>query len=385
MTSTFTSAGITLDRQADILARLHVLAKARWGDSINLDEDGFPGGLYVDVSILLAEINEILQDVYDSGSVSDSTGAKLDALVELIGLSRSAAAYSTVTLTLTATKATTVPAGSFYSTAAGVTFATDSELVFSGAGSSTVAATCTEVGANDAAIGEVNVLTTSISGISAVTNAAAATPGRIRETDAELKERHTSAVETSGDGDAASIKEAVEAVSGVSAVYVFDNDTDETAADGTPAHHIHVSAIGGTDAAIAAAIDGAKTSGVPMHGATSVNHYSSITKQTKTIKFDRAVNTPAHLAMTLVTVPGVFPDDGQDQIKAALVTHGAGITINEDVVYSALYGPIYSVSGLNVTALKLDTADPPVGVVDLSSSALIRYTIAAGNIDITVT
>jgi hypothetical protein len=382
MTSTFDSTGVTYDQYADILERLHTLAKARWGDSINLDEDGWPGGLYVDLAILLGEINEVNQGIYDGSSVSNSDGAQLGGLVELIGLEYQAASYSTVTLTLTASKATTVPAGSLYSTAAGVTFATDIALVFAGAGSSTVAATCTIVGVNNAAIGEVTVLTSSVSGITACTNVAAATPGREQETAAELKARHTIAVATSGDSDAASIYEAVSAVSGVSAAYIFDNDTDETASDGTPAHQIHVSAIGGTDADVATAIDNTKTASVGTYGATTESVYNSTTNQTKDINFDRAVATATHIKVTLNKIAGVYPDDGDDQIKAALVAHYEGIIINSNVVYTALYNPIYSVAGHTVTALTLDTVDPPVGVVDLVSTPLIRYTLALADIDI---
>ncbi|NIS15870.1 MAG: phage baseplate protein, partial [candidate division Zixibacteria bacterium] len=119
----------------------------------------------------------------DATKVSAATGVRLDALMELIGLTRSAAAYSTVTLKLTAIAATTVPAGTQYATAAEVIFATDTELVFTGAGQATVEATCTVTGPYNAGINEVTVIKTPIYGISACTNDAAAIPGRDRETD----------------------------------------------------------------------------------------------------------------------------------------------------------------------------------------------------------
>jgi hypothetical protein len=143
-----------------------------------------------------------------------------------------------------------------------------------------------------------------------------------------------------------------------------------------------VSAIGGTDADVATAIDNTKTSSVGTHGATTESVYNATTKQTKDINFDRAVNTSTHIKVTLNKIAGVYPDDGDDQIKAALVAHYESIIINSDVVYTALYNPIYSVAGHTVTALTLDTVDPPVGVVDLTSTPLIRYTLALADIDI---
>lgn len=383
MTSTFDSTGITLDRYADVLARLEALAIAQWGEGIDTSEDEFYGHQLRLISLLVSELNEIIQSLYDSGSVTNSSGTALGNNVELIGLSYVAAAASTVTLTLTATAATTVTAGTQYGTDANVVFETDEELVFAGAGSSDVTATCTVTGANEAAIGEVDVIINSIYGISTCTNAAAATPGRDQETPAELKARHTIAVATSGEEDSASIYEAITNVSGVSAAYIYDNDTDETVG-GVPAHNIHCSAIGGTDAAVAAAIATAKTSGVPTHGGTTETVYNSTTRQSKDINFDRAVNTDNYIIVNIVAIDGVFPDDGAAQIKAAIVAHYEGITINDSVIFTALYAPVYSIAGLTVTSMFLDTTPAPAATADLSSSSLIRYVIETANITVNV-
>jgi uncharacterized phage protein gp47/JayE len=384
MTSSYDSTGITLDRYADILDRLITLSEAQWGDSINTDEDGYLGHTLRLVALILAEINQVVQSVYDAGSVSNSSGVRLGNLVELVGLSYQAAAYSTVTLQLTATKACTVPAGSQYATAADVTFATDSQLVFSGAGSDTVAATCTVTGANDAGIGTITTIKTTINGISAVTNTVAATPGRDQETAAELKARHTLEVATAGEDDAASIYNAVAEVTGVSAVYVFDNDTD-AAIGVVPANTIRVSTVGGAAADVAEAISDNKTAGVPTYGATGTSVYNSTTKQAKTINHDTAVNTDTHISFTVTTLTGVFPDDGEAQLKAAIVEHYEDIGIDDDVIYNSLYSPIYSITGvISISLLKLDISDPPGGTSDLASSPLIRYTVDSGDIDVTV-
>ncbi len=385
MTSTFDSTGITLDRYSDILARLISLSEAQWGESIDTAEDEFLGHMLRLVSLLDGELNQVVQDVYDAISIANSSGVRTAALIELIGLERLPAAYSTVTLSITATIATTLPAGKQYRTTAGVIFATDAELVFAGAGTSTVAATCTVVGANDAGIGEITTIVTPYHGISAVTNLAAATPGRDQETTAEMKARHTTAVETSGENDLAGILQAVSEVTGVSAEYGYDNDT-ALAVGVVPAHTIRISCIGGADADIAEAIDNNITSSVATYGATTEAVYNTTTKQSTDINFDRAVATDNHISFTIATVDGVFPDDGEDLLKAALVAHYDDININDNVIYSALYNPIYSVEGITaVTQLKLDTIDAPVGVIDLVSTPLIRYTLATGDIDITVT
>lgn len=372
MTSTFNSAGVLIDRYADVISRLITLAEEQWGASVQTDADSNLGHILRNMALITAELGEIIQDVYDARSVTAATGTALDDLLEILGIYRQSAAYSTVTLTLTATKATTVPAGSQYSTATGIVFATDEALVFTGAGTDTVDATCTVAGAYEAGIGEVTTIVTPVYGISASTNLAAATPGRDRETDAQLKARHTLAVSTSGDGDLASIYEAVTNVSGVSAAYIEDDTTTTS---------IHVVVIGGDDDDIADAIYGAKTAGIATTGSESVSVYDEIIAKSTTINFDRGAAVPIHIELTLTKLTN-YPLDGDTQIKTALAALIADKRIGDDVIYTELYSAIYSVPGHYVTALKVDTVDPPTGTSTITISTTQRATLATTDIDI---
>jgi hypothetical protein len=383
MTSTYDSTGVILDRYADVLARLITLLTNQFGESINTAEDTYIGNEIRNISDEVAAINEIVQATNDGFSIANSIGSALDNLLAIVGVERTEASFSTVTLTLTAIDATTVPAGSKYKTATNVIFETDTALTFTGAGSDTVAATCTVVGENNAAIGEVNLIVDEIYGITTVTNAAAAIPGRLRATDEEMKTRHTTAVQTSGENSVNAISEAVAGVTGVSAVYTDDNRTNETV-DGVPAHNVVVSVIGGSDADVAAAIDTNITEGVPTFGSTTVSVYNETISQSKDINFSRASNVPLHIALSITTTPGVFPDDGADTIKDALVAEIATYGISTDVIYDALKAQIYSVPGFVLSSYFLDTVDPPTGTADIPMSILQRATLAKTDIDITV-
>lgn len=382
MTSTYNSAGVTMDRYADILARSIVKAREQWTDSVDTSEDEFLGHILRNIALYLGETNEVVQSNYDAQSVSNSSGTKLDHNVELVGMTRSAAAYSTVTLTLTADRATTVPAGTLYKTAADVRFATDTALVFTGAGSSTVAATCTETGPYEAAAGTITTIVNTVSGITAVTNAAAATPGSNRETDAELRARHTAVTETSGEDDIASIYEAVTSVSGVSAALVVENDTDVVNADGLPARTIHVITKGGAAASIGAAIDNNKTATVATYGSNTVDVYNTTNGQTKTLYYDSASDLDIHIKIVRTKITGVYPDGGDAQLKANLIAHFADFKIGQDVIYNALFSSIYSVPGIVLTSLTADTVDPPVGTSDISVTNLQIAVLTEANIDI---
>ena len=383
--STFNETGIAMDRYAVILQSMLDAGIEKWGAAFTAEEDTWEGWLFRDIALKVDEINRIVQGVYDSRTVANAEGVILEDLLELLGIFKTHESYTTVTLTLTATKPTTVPAGSRYKTSSTeVIFATDTDLVFTAAGSDTVEATCTTAGSIDVGAGDVDTIVTSVYGISGVTNVAAAIPGADQQSDASIKEEHTSAVATSGDDDIASIKEAVNAVDGVSACYATDNDKDVTV-DGIPAHNIYVSVYGGTDADIAEAIHYNKVSSVPTYGTESSVVYNPTTKQSKTINFNRAIQTDTYITFTITTIASVFPDDGEDQIKEAISTMYDSIDINDNVVYSKIYNAIYSVAGIDtVTLLKLGTAPAPAGTTDLVSTPLIWYTIDTGDITITV-
>ncbi len=392
--STYTSAGVSLIRYADILANMISDSETSWDESIdttiNDAQDAFLGHLLRNISLTLSDINEILQDIYDSGSVSNATGTRLDHLLALIGLSRPGDTASTVTLSLTSDRATTVPAGSQYKTSAGVIFSTDTALTFIAAGTSTVASTCTIYGPNNAAIGDVDTIVTSLDGITACTNLAEATPGRYRATDAEQKASHTIAVATSGEGDAASIYEALVAVSGVSGVSVLENDTSGTV-DGIPAYSTHCIVIGGAAADIAAAIHNTKVGACPTYGSTTTEHYDTTTKQAKDINYDVGTEVPIFITLGVTLIDGQYDNDYQTQLRDNLIDHFADdsiVRIGTDVDYNALFSPLYQVSGLTINSLKIGIAATPTGTgnITMTSTELSTFTLAnaATNLVITV-
>jgi len=364
--STYTAAGIVMDRYADVLARIHAVYIAKYGDSIDLDTDAWDGHLSELIALLVGEMNDIIQDISDGRDISNSSGVALDAAISFLGLSRQGAAKSVIVdgVQLTANKATTVPAGSRYGTVPDVVFTTDAELVIPAAGTGLVSATCTEDGAFEVAIGELTQIKSSVPGITAVTNTVAAIPGRLRQTDSEVKAAHALAVATTGEDDVSSIYEALNGVDGVSGIFVFENDTGATAS-GIPAYTVYVVVIGGSDADVAAAISANKTSGVPTFGSESDTVYNEVTRQTKTIYFDRGAGDSIYIALNITKVSTQFPDDGEVQIINNLAAIYDAKRLGDDVIYNEHWGAIYSVPGLIVNTLKVDTIPIPVGTSDI--------------------
>jgi uncharacterized phage protein gp47/JayE len=209
-------------------------------------------------------------------------------------------------------------------------------------------------------------------GLTSVTNAVAAIPGRLRETDPQYKERHTAAVATSGEDDIAGIYSAVSEVSGVSDCRVIE-------AVGS----ITVSVIGGSDADVAAAINNNRTGGIPSLGDQSVDVYSAITGETTTERFYRAVDREFFVALTLAKNKALFPDDGELQIKNALVAMAlATYRINGTVDYRALQAPVYSVAGVTISDLRIGWTAAPTGITNLTTTIQQRAALPIENISI---
>lgn len=376
MATELTSNGLTISRYIDLVQEMIAAAEGLWGESIDTSQEQLLGHFMRELALSLAEINEALEAAVDVMSAANVSGDRLDHLFALIGLARQAAAYSTVTLTYTVSKATTVPAGHKVKTAANVQFQTTEALVFTGAGSDDVTATCTQYGAYDAAIGEVSIPVTTVDGVTSVTNAAAAIPGRLRATDAQYRAAHALAVATSGENDLASIYEALLAVTGVSSVYTEEDDE---------AHTVTTAVIGGADDDVAEAINNNLTAGIGTVGSTEVDVYSATTKQTKTIRFSRAANANFYVDITIQRDTALYPDDGDDQIRAALVTATETLRINDTVSYYSLFAPVYTVPGVTVAALYLGWAPSPSGTSDLTTTILQRPNLDSANIGISYT
>lgn len=382
MASTADSSGVVFDKYADIIAAQIAAAILQWGESVDTSEEEYLGHKLRLISTMQGDSNDISQTLYDALSIANSSGAKLANLVAIVGLTRQKATKSTAVLSLTATQACTVPVGAQYKTAANVIFETTEEQVFTGAGTADVNAQCTVTGANEAGAGEINLISTTIFGISGVTNSVAATPGQARETDQELKEAHTLATETSGDDDVGSIYEALRKVTNNSSALVEENDEDYAVND-IPAHSLRISVIGGTDEDIATAINNNRTSTIPTVGTTTTTVYNTNTGQSKDIKFSRAADKRHYLDATITTT-GLFPDDGLTQINTALTTHFANFRIGDDTDYNGLFAPFYSVPGVIVTALTVGTNPSPTGTVTIVNSHLERAALDVDN-DVNIT
>ena len=363
----------------EILDAMVALAEAWKGESISTDEKELLGHFLRQVAYQCDSTNQKIQAIYDAMGISNNSGVPLDNRIELIGMERLSAVKSTATLTITVSKATTVVAGFQCETAAGVVFETLSDLVFTGAGSDDVESECTEFGPHAAGAGEITEQITVNAAVTAVTNASDAVPGRDRETDAEVKARHTDETFAAGEQSINAVRAAVSAVTGVSSIYTYENTTDGNVGGVSP-QHIHIVVIGGTDDDVANAIANNKSEGTGTHGGESVETFNGESGQTDTIYFDRGVDVDIYIDMIITKNEALFPDDGETLIKAAL--EAVTLELDDDVIYKMLAGIPFQIAGHAVNEFYIGTSPSPTGEVNLTMSPTQRAVIDADNITI---
>lgn len=220
----------------------------------------------------------------------------------------------------------------------------------------------------------IEVIDTPISGWDGAVNLADVTPGAVVQSDEDL--RLTREVELASLGvsprDALRgrlLKVGLGTANPVTAVTVFHNVTDVTDADGVLPHSVEALVQGGEDEDIYAALWANVASGIRTVG-TEVGSIIDSQGRTQPVSFSRPVEVQIYVVITLVKDVLEYPDDGDEQVKAAIATYGATQACGKDAVASALSAQAFKIPGvLNVMSVFIGIAPGP------SSSATIPISL----------
>jgi hypothetical protein len=180
-------------------------------------------------SYALAEIDEALATIPDAHSVRNATGARLRELAALASVSVSRGSASTATVTVTAwSNSTVVISPSDVFRGGGVDGLAEwspiETVTVTAGGSASVQIQCRQLGVITAGP---NTITTKVrcpAGVTAVTNAAAATPGTAADTDNDIRAKILAGSSVSGSRSAEALRAILQTVPGVQHARVYSND-----------------------------------------------------------------------------------------------------------------------------------------------------------------
>lgn len=348
-----TETGFLRPSYNDLLDAFEVKAKELFGSSINLSVRS-PLGIFLRIFAWFAGIAwQLAEDVYNSGFIDTATGTSLIRLGAFIGIRLLAAQKATGTITITGDPGAVVPAGFIVQARNNQRFVTLEGVTIGEDGTVSVPIQAYEAGPEgNVSAGSIDTVITPLAAVVSVANPEAAAGGRDRETYQEFRERYYQSVDKAGGCNTDAIRAQLLETEGVVNAVVWENDTDETDADGLPPHSIEAIVYGGTDAAIAAAIHLRKAAGIQTHGTSSVQLLDA-SGRLRVICFSRPAAVPIYVRISgLVTNSDYM---GDDTLRNAIISYignegepltESGLAIGATVYYNRLMCPVNETQGV---------------------------------------
>ena len=389
--------GITPTELTDYRTQLQNVFKDALGDDLVVDDETPQGQIIGIMALVLTQVDEVAVAVASGLSLGQATGFQIDSLGSLLDIRRIEGERSTVGVTLTGTVGTVIDAGARAKTTAGDEFSLVSQAVIPASGSVAGEMRAVEFGPTTVAVGALTEIITVVSGWTAITNAAAASLGRLAENGNEYRTRYSLELARNAVNTLEAVRSRVLAVEGVTVARVEENTTSTAItvqSVSIAARSIMAVVEGGTDEEVASAIFGAKPAGIATAGSTSadVDHAQG---QTTSVSFERVTLDP--LAITIeITINSFFPGGAISLMKERCVQwiNGeldalpgqfdlGGLGIGDSLDERRLLTPIQSVPGHTVTALSVTLENG--GALPAIQELNKRFTLDADDITITVT
>ena len=349
-----TSRGFRRPTYTELLDALEYKARELWGAKANLTVRS-PLGLFLRIfAWILNIVFSVLEDVYNSRFVDTSIGTSLLNLGRAIGLRVLSAQRATGYLMVTGPPGSIIPEGWLAQTAAGIQFFAVEETEIGADGTATVPARCVSLGPDgNVAADTVTTITNpgAVPGVTDVTNAAAFTGGRERETDEEFRDRYYASVDFAGGVNTDAIRAALlQNVEGIMDAQVFENVDDETDAYGLPPHSVEAVVYGGLETDIAQQIFDRAGGGIRTFGQISVPVIMANGKTT-IICFSRPRPVQVYVRVINLITSSIFPHDGNERLVAAIVGYigsqeAGGVGVGETLYHQRIPAVLYTVPGV---------------------------------------
>ena len=314
----------------------------------------------------LDDASALMLQVYNSRNPAYATGQALDLLLPMYGISRRGATCSTVTLTLTGSAGTVVPAGSSFADTSGRIWKTDSAVTIPASGTGTVTATCQTPGAVYAAVGAVNAIVSPVAGLTGVMNAAGSSIGLKEETDAEVRQRIAASMAGRGNTILDALTAAIAGIPNVRMSRIYVNDSHAADGNGIPGHSIACVVMGGDPQTIGKMIWNKKAPGVGTYGSTTVvitdEDADSRTGQTvppvrqsHQVQFSRPAARMVYFLVSLTALTGFDADAVKDALTNEIKKIAGEVQIGDPLNIPSMFGRLYAATGALASTFVLNS------------------------------
>lgn len=380
--------------QSDIIARMK--AKAALGPTLDYGTASGLGQLAGVLAGSEAELWELGRQVWASMDPDAAADVPLDNVCSLTGTTRRAAAATVVRATVNLDAGTSLPVGTQASVDGRPDLVCELARTVTNSGGVTADFTlddtgapiefvCTQTGPIEVSADTLTVMATSVSGWNSVTNPEPGIVGRDVESNVDLRIRRAAQLALRGGSTVRAIKAAVLEIPEVLSCIVLENKGDAADANGLPPHSFEVILDDGDPAAaddddIAQAIfDHGDPAGIYANGTESGTATDEELVDHE-VRFTRVERLDVYIDYT-VTTNGLFPTNGHDLIKAAIVAAGNAYRPGDTAVALYLRSQAFTIAGVtDVPSFTLGYTASPVGTANLPATYRQRNTFDVARI-----
>ena len=393
----FTTAGVTVPAETDVLAGVQADMNAAFGGGLNPALETPQGQLASSQAAIIGDKNNEIAYFVNQVDPQYSDGRFQDAIGRIYFLTRKPATPTVVQATVNGLAGTVIPGGTLAQDTSGNTYACSGNVTIGATGSATAEFQNIETGPIPCAAGTLTQVYQAVPGWDTITNAADGTLGSDVESRADFEYRRKNSVAKNGTGTPQAIYAEVFALADVLDVYVKDNPTGSAVNTGSTnypiaAHSIYVAVVGGSDADVAAAIWRKKDVGCDYNGNTSVTVTDesgySYPQPSYSIKFQRPASLAVKFAVRIVNDPSL-PSNIVTLVKNAIIArfNGADGTTRErigaTILASRYYGAVVSVaSNVSLLDVLIGTSSPTLTQINVGIDQ--RPTVSAADITVTL-
>lgn len=393
----FTTSGVVIPAEADILSGVQADMNAAFGGGLNQALETPQGQLASSHAAIIGDKNNEIAYLVNQVDPQYSDGRFQDAIARIYLLTRKGASATAVIATLTGVTGTVVPAGTLAQDTSGNIYVSNGTVTIGAGGSVDVEFQNIKTGPIPCAAGTLTKVYQAIPGWDAINNVADGTTGADAETRADFEYRRKNSVAKNGSGTPEAIYAEVFSIPEVVDVYVKDNPTGATVNTGSTnypiiAHSVYVAVVGGADADIAAAIWRKKDLGCDMNGDVSVlvtdDSGYNYPPPSYTIKFERPTALGIKFAVEIVD-NATLPSNIEQLVKDAIVARFNGTDgtsrerIGNLILASRYYGAIAGVaSNMSLVSVLVGTSSPTLNQVQVGIDQ--RPTLNPSDITVTL-
>lgn len=232
-----TATGITTQTYADLYGIFQAAYLSIYGVDISQQDSSSADNQMVNIFIqVILDNADLITQVYNSFDVDAAIGVLLDSRVAYNGIKRLPGTFTILPVTITVTKACTLPGLDLYpnapyiiSDANGNQYELQNTQSPTGASSFSATFEAVNSGALNPAPNTVNQPVTVVLGVATVNNPTGPTTvGTSEETDVALKLRRSQSVALGGQGWLASAYAALRNIAGVNSVQIYENNSNAT-------------------------------------------------------------------------------------------------------------------------------------------------------------